>query len=126
MAAVVLILAPLIGVLLQLAVSRSREYQADLNAFQLTGDPMGLASALQTLERKQGALWKSLLLPGGSIPDPSMLRTHPRTEDRVERLHALTPQCEPDLIQAGQLADTPFGSERTTRKPRYRIGGLWY
>lgn len=126
LAAVVLILAPLVGVLLQLALSRSREYQADLNACQLTGDPLGLASALQTLERKQGALWESLLLPGGRIPDPSMLRTHPRTEDRVERLRALAPQHEPDLIQTGPLLDSPFGSQRTTGKPRYRISGLWY
>ncbi|SFU08433.1 zinc metalloprotease HtpX [Mesorhizobium sp. YR577] len=85
----VLLAAPTIGGLLQMALSRTREFDADLGAAILTGDPDGLASALAKLEKAQGRRWENILLPGGRIPDPSILRTHPRTEDRVARLMAL-------------------------------------
>ena len=68
LAALVLMFAPAIGSLLQLALSRAREYDADLEAAQITGDPEGLASALAALERRQGALWESFVLPGARIP----------------------------------------------------------
>ena len=126
LAAVVMFLAPMVGVLLQLALSRSREYQADLNACQLTGDPAGLASALQTLERKQGALWESMLPPGGRLPDPSVLRTHPRTQDRVERLLALTSEYEATNLQPEDPLDPGWGGNPITRRPRYRATGMWY
>ncbi len=89
LAVLVLLAAPTVGGLLQMALSRTREYDADLGAAMLTGDPEGLASALVKLERAQGRLWESLLLPGGRIPDPSVLRTHPPTDERVRRLMAL-------------------------------------
>ncbi|MFT7758878.1 UNVERIFIED_CONTAM: zinc metalloprotease HtpX, partial [Salmonella enterica subsp. enterica serovar Enteritidis] len=85
----VLLVAPTIGGLLQMALSRTREFDADLGASLLTGDPDGLAQALPKLEKAQGRLWEHLLLPGGRIPDPSILRTHPLTETRVARLKAL-------------------------------------
>lgn len=88
-AVIVLMAAPTIGGLLQMALSRTREYDADLGAAMLTGDPDGLASALLKLERAQRRLWEGLVLPGGRIPDPSMLRTHPPTDERVRRLMAL-------------------------------------
>lgn len=87
-----LIFAPTIGGLLQLALSRAREYDADLDGATLTGDPEGLASALAMLERKQGAVWEGLVLPGSRLPDPSLLRSHPRTQDRIARLLALRKQ----------------------------------
>lgn len=81
-----LILAPLVGGLLQLALSRTREYDADLDAAAITGDPEALASALAVLEQKQGRMWEGLVLPGGRIPGPSILRTHPKAEERIARL----------------------------------------
>lgn len=84
----VLVLAPTVGGLLQLALSRTREFDADLGAAMLTGDPDGLASALVKLERAQGRMWESLVLPGGRNPAPSVLRTHPPTGERVARLAA--------------------------------------
>jgi heat shock protein HtpX len=89
-------LAPTAGALLQLALSRTREFDADLNAAALTGDPEGLASALVKLEQAQGRLWEGMMLPGNRIPDPSILRTHPRTGERVERLMALKAAGEDD------------------------------
>jgi heat shock protein HtpX len=89
LAVVVLLAAPTVGGLIQMALSRTREFSADLGAAMLTGDPDGLASALAKLERARGGLWESILLPGGRIPDPSVLRTHPLTRDRIARLTAL-------------------------------------
>jgi heat shock protein HtpX len=89
LAVLVLLAAPTVGGLLQMALSRSREFDADFGAAVLTGDPDGLASALRKLEQARGRLWEGILLPGGRIPDPSVLRTHPATEDRLERLAAL-------------------------------------
>ena len=59
-AVMVLLAAPTIGGLLQMALSRTREFDADLEAAMLTGDPDGLAMALQKLERAQGRLWEGL------------------------------------------------------------------
>lgn len=89
LAILVLLAAPTVGGLLQMALSRTREFDADLGAAMLTGDPDGLASALVKLEKAQGRRWENMILPGGRIPDPSLLRTHPKTEDRVARLNAL-------------------------------------
>jgi heat shock protein HtpX len=89
LAVLVLLVSPTIGGLLQLALSRTREFDADLGAAILTGDPDGLASALTKLEKAQGKLWEGLMLPGSRVPHPSVLRSHPRTADRVARLMAL-------------------------------------
>lgn len=89
LAVTVLLASPTIGGLLQLALSRTREFDADLGAAILTGDPAGLASALAKLERAQRSLWDRLMLPGGRMPDASVLRSHPVTEERIARLMAL-------------------------------------
>lgn len=88
-AVLLLVFAPTLGGLLQLALSRTREFDADLHAAIVTGDPDGLASALAKLEKMQGVYWESLALPGSRMPVPSVLRTHPKTEERIARLMAL-------------------------------------
>lgn len=93
-----LIFAPTVGGMLQLALSRAREYDADLDGASLTGDPEGLASALRVLEEKQRAAWEGLVLPGSRLPQPSMLRTHPKTEDRIARLLAIRSDHREQII----------------------------
>jgi heat shock protein HtpX len=84
-----LIFAPLANMLLQLALSRSREFNADLGAVELTGDPAGMASALEKLERSQwGSWWQRIFLPYRAM-QPNVLRTHPVTEERIKRLQQL-------------------------------------
>ncbi|MBI4081286.1 MAG: M48 family metalloprotease [Candidatus Lambdaproteobacteria bacterium] len=121
----VLLAAPTVSALLQLALSRNREFDADAAAAALTGDPAGLASALQRLEWAQGRFWEELLLPGARLPDPSLLRTHPRTEERVGRLRELaaaeapipTPRTVPGFLDQGAAV---------LRAPHRRWHGLWY
>ncbi len=123
-----IVAAPTIGGLLQLALSRTREYDADLDAATLTADPEGLASALQTLEQKQGSMWEKIMLPGSRMPDPSLLRSHPRTEDRVARLLSLRLGPRRPLASA----DTPHRPGTSivppVRNPRIHVSrlGLWY
>lgn len=98
-----LITAPTIGGLLQMALSRAREYDADLGAVLLTGDPDGLASALVKLDQAQQRHWEGIVLPGGRIPDPSILRTHPPTAERIARLMALKRAPEPEQAIATRM-----------------------
>lgn len=83
---IVLLLSPNLSALLQLALSRSREYNADIEAVDLTDDPHGLASALEKIESYQGGWVERILFPNRKIPDPSLLRTHPQTEERIKRI----------------------------------------
>lgn len=113
LAVLVLMAAPTVGGLLQMALSRTREFDADLGAAMLTGDPDGLASALTKLEKAQGRRWENILLPGGRIPDPSVLRTHPLTEDRIRRLMALKSAAE-----HGEIVVQDSGPPRKPATPR--------
>ena len=119
-----LVFAPTIMSLFQLALSRAREYDADLDAAGLTGDPEGLAAALQKLERYQGRFWEEIVLPGRRIPEPSLLRTHPPTAERVRRLRALAPARPPRSLPA-RLA-LPRTLPAITPPPRFRWPGVWY
>ncbi len=83
-----LLTAPFLSWILQLALLRTREFAADASAAELTGDPEGLAQALQRIEYVQRSLFRMLLPIGGDDGHP-LFRTHPRTEDRVARLRAI-------------------------------------
>ena len=120
-ALLLLAVAPQLALLAQLGLSRVREFDADRLAAELTGDPHGLASALAKIERVSRS-WRAWLLPGWGNPEPSWLRTHPATAERIERLLELAPPP----------AMPPFPSARfvpevtvSPRPPRWRSGGLW-
>lgn len=121
-----LLAAPSLASLLQLALSRTREYDADLDAAGLTGDPAGLAAALDKLERAQGGLWERIFLPGRRLPDPSLLRSHPPTAERIRRLLALRPpRTRPAWpIEAG--FGPPAHLSPVRRPPRLHWTGTWH
>jgi heat shock protein HtpX len=115
----VLAVAPLGVGLLQLALSRTREGEADLEAAELTGDPDGLASALVKMRRREQMLLRGRFPTAVRIRVPSLLRDHPATEERIRALLAM-PQArdaEPageDLLEFhdGTQAAPPWGSGR--------------
>jgi heat shock protein HtpX len=127
---VLLYLAPTAGSLIQLGLSRTREYDADVEAASLTGEPEALISALQKLERYQGRFWEDMRLPvpGRRIPQPSLLRSHPKTEDRIARLKALRnrpllPQIE---VAATEEPTASLVGAPVAMRPRYRWTGVWF
>lgn len=126
-AILLLIVAPFISGLLQLALSRTREFDADLDAIQLTHDPVGLMNALQKLEYYTTNIWQQVLFPGRGVPDPSIFRTHPHTKDRLARLQELNPQqYQPIAMPAQAPFVLPGNYTQVTRQPGWRMMNLWY
>lgn len=109
-AILLLIMAPSLSALAQLALSRSREYDADLGAVELTGDPESLARALVKIENAQQRRW---FWPGTRPVESRWLRTHPLTKDRVERLMALKADYAP-VFKTPEVVtyDVPTGVRR--------------
>lgn len=117
-----LLFSPHLALLMQLGLSRIREYDADLNAAILTGDPHGLAQALAHIEQVSSG-WLSILLPGWGNPEPSWLRTHPPTEERIQRLKALS--LDESNIAWLEPHSLPGYGNLIVVRPRWRIGGFW-
>lgn len=115
-----MIAAPTVGALLQLALSRTREFNADYGAVLLTRDPDGLSLALGKLERLQGRGWEHMF--GSRRRSPSVMRTHPPTEDRIARLNALKGALGaggPEPVAGPAIhVDPPRGSSPVPRVPR--------
>lgn len=101
LALLVLILAPIAAMLIQLAISRAREYEADRGGAEISGDPRSLADALAKIERYAKGLPLETAeahpataqmmiinpLSGGGIA--GLFATHPPTEERIRRLLAM-------------------------------------
>lgn len=93
------VLAPIAALLIQMALSRSREFLADEGAARLTHKPWALASALEKLELAAQQIPMASADPSTShmyIVNPlkgfsfvSLFRTHPPTEERIARLRAM-------------------------------------
>ncbi len=128
LALLVLISAPSLSALAQLGLSRTREFDADLSSARLTGDPAGMILALRKLERYDGSWWERTFLPGRRVPEPSYLRTHPPTEERVRRLSELaTAEVTSGFPTLARGGGAPFlsGEGSEIGPPRWRLTGLW-
>lgn len=122
---ILLIFAPSLSALMQLALSRTREFDADLGAARLTGDPTAMAKALVKLERFQGGAWEQVLLPGYRLPEPSLLRSHPETDQRVRRLCELPHGTLLESLKRSFPLSRP-APVMVIRGPRWRRSGFWY
>jgi len=97
-----LFLAPFAATLIQLAVSRSREYQADASGAHYTGNPYALASALQKIDANARRLPLQaspstahlfIIQPFlGGMSFGNLFSTHPPIEKRIERLTGRPPE----------------------------------
>jgi heat shock protein HtpX len=98
-----IILAPVSATLIQLAISRTREYAADQGSAEITGNPLALVSALEKLQ----ATGQQVPIHGNPAFSPlliinplsaeglrSLFLTHPPTEDRIRRLQELAQQLQ--------------------------------
>lgn len=97
----VALLAPLAASLIQMAISRAREFEADRGGAEICGDPQGLASALDKIHKiargiplapaeahpETAQMMIMNPLSGGGLS--SLFSTHPSTEERIARLLAL-------------------------------------
>jgi heat shock protein HtpX len=106
----VLAFAPLAVGLLQLALSRTREGEADLEAAELTGDPHGPASALVKMRRQEQMLLRGRFPTAAPLRVPSLFRDHPATEERIQALLAM-PQPRDAGISNNDLIDLPDHSQ---------------
>lgn len=75
--------------LMQLSLSRVREYGADLDSALLTGNPKYLINALYKLNKIEVGVMHKLFNPFYKDTEPSLLRTHPPTESRIKKLEEL-------------------------------------
>jgi heat shock protein HtpX len=100
-AILLVVLAPIAAMIVQMAISRSREYEADRIGAEIAGDPMGLASALARLEDyKHGRVNEAaeanpatahmfIVNPLSGLRMDGLFSTHPATQNRIAALQEL-------------------------------------
>jgi heat shock protein HtpX len=123
-----LVLAPILMTSLQLAMSRSREIEADRAAALLTGDPLGVASAISRLDATPGSPLDDLMppVPARRVPLPSMLRYPPPADRRIPRLNSFQAPPMPPLDVAEGPRISLIGVGPIEMRPRYRWPGVWF
>jgi heat shock protein HtpX len=138
------LLAPLAAMLVQMAISRGREYEADAGGARISGDPRALASALARLhqgaqaipnpeaERNPAAAHVFIVNPLSAGGLRSLFSTHPPMEERVARLEAMAGQYGAAPAFAPAPA-APWGAAAAVRptvvrkrgRPWERRAGPW-
>lgn len=134
-----IILAPLAALLVQTAISRSREYEADRGGAEICGQPLWLASALAKLQRGAAAIDNNaaehnpatahmfIVNPLHAHSVDSLFSTHPPMAERIARLEAMAAgvdRAEPDgparsvHVSTAGAWDRPTSLPHTPRRPR--------
>lgn len=138
-----MILAPLAAMLVQMAISRSREYEADRVGAEISGNPAGLANALLRLEQGRLAFVNQaaennpamahmfIVNPLSGARMDNLFSTHPKTENRVAALRQMTGQSHgggrsgiPEMA-ARPAAGTASGPWSRARPGPQRSRGPW-
>jgi heat shock protein HtpX len=114
-----MILAPLAAMIIQMAISRTREYDADRLGAEICGNPMALASALAKIsggvahipnpdaERHPATAPLFIVNPLSGLGMDNLFSTHPATENRIAALQALTRGGAPAMPRHGARASVP-------------------
>ena len=126
-------LAPMAAALVQMAISRTREYAADKAGAEICGQPLWLASALEKIamgaaridnhaaERNPVTAHMFIINPLHAHKHDSLFATHPATENRVAALRAMTPQPGRSL----GAADQQISASRLPKTKTRRRAGPW-
>ncbi|HZB92095.1 MAG TPA: zinc metalloprotease HtpX [Stellaceae bacterium] len=125
-ALLVAILAPVAALLVQMAISRTREYEADRRGAEISGDPQSLASALGKIEalarrtmvpdaeRNPATAHLFIINPLHSASLAGLFATHPATDERVRRLEAMAAaRGIGGSGPWGAAPSRPWGTQRT-------------
>ncbi|WP_234054242.1 MULTISPECIES: zinc metalloprotease HtpX [unclassified Xanthobacter] len=121
------VLAPMAAMIVQMAISRSREYEADRGGAEISGRPMALASALARIsgeahhlpnyeaEANPATAHMFIINPLSGARMDNLFSTHPATENRIAALRDIASRMGPP----SRPADGPFGT------PPNAPGGPW-
>lgn len=121
---VAMIVAPLAAMLVQMAISRTREYSADRRGAEISGNPLWLASALAKIanaahvipnyeaERNPATAHMFIINPLSGERMDNLFSTHPNTENRIAALQQMAGEFRPATSTAG------FGTDRPQRTAR--------
>ncbi|MCQ4160494.1 zinc metalloprotease HtpX [Roseomonas sp. GC11] len=124
-----MILAPLAAMVVQMAISRAREYEADRTGAEISGNPLGLAQALRRLEQGRGAFLNHaaeanpatahlfIINPLAGLRMDNLFSTHPSTENRVAALLQLAGQTAAPPRRGGSVPPSGQGPWRQNRGP---------
>lgn len=121
---VAMIVAPLAAMLVQMAISRTREYSADRRGAEICGNPLWLASALQKIagaaqqihnddaERNPATAHMFIINPLSGERMDNLFSTHPNTENRIAALHAMSQDfAQPSTFRSA--SDKPVRKSRS-------------
>jgi heat shock protein HtpX len=125
-----MIVAPLAAMLVQMAISRTREYSADRRGAEISGNPLWLASALGKIarsaenipnndaERNPATAHMFIINPLSGNRMDSLFSTHPNTDNRIAALHEMANRRFGDGSNAGVGSTRPAGTANPVRKSR--------
>lgn len=123
----IVLLAPLAAMMVQMAISRTREYAADKTGAEICGNPMALASALNKLhqgvdithneaaEKNPATAHMFIINPLRGMRFDNLFSTHPRVEERIERLSGM----------AGSSSAHQFMNQRNIERSSTGRRGPW-
>ncbi len=129
----VAILAPLAAMIVQFAISRTREYSADAGGAEISGDPAALASALAKIDRaargvdnhraeaNPATAHMFIINPLHAHAVDGLFSTHPRTENRISRLRQIAQNMG---ARVGRAASATIGAAPPESAPRGGRGSV--
>lgn len=129
-ALLVMILAPIAAMLVQMAISRSREYEADRAGAELSGDPRALASALHKIshaaseipnpraEQNPASAHLFIVNPLHGSGADNLFSTHPATENRIARLLEMQGGGAAPAAQAARPGRSFIPQTASSQRPR--------